>query len=218
MPWSLREQVSFCWVGDRPVFLDMRADRYYCLRAAAEHAFRALAGGGVPPANDMEALTRTGVVEPQGAAPIEPTRAPQPESSLVDAPGDRARFGPAVVVEVAFRLARARGQVVRTPFSALIARVRSRNARLRAVGAGDRSLRRLALDFSAARRICPHAIACLPDALAMLDFLGARGFAADLVFGVRLNPFTAHCWVQAGAEVLNDGLGAVTCFTPILVV
>ena len=217
MAWSLREQVSFCWVGERPVFLDAQADRYYCLHPAAEQAFRALAHGGVPLTIDTEVLARTGLVEPRGAAPIEPTRAPQPESSLVDAPGDRARLWPVAVVEVALRLARARGQVVRTPFSALIARIRSRNAHLRTRCADDRSLRRLALDFGAARQMplkrspaCPMRWPCSTSS--------ARGLAADLVFGVRLDPFAAHCWVQADCEVLSDGTGAVTSFTPILVV
>jgi len=38
------------------------------------------------------------------------------------------------------------------------------------------------------------------------------------VFGVKLNPFSAHCWVQAGDIVLNDAIDHVTIHTPILVV
>jgi Transglutaminase-like superfamily len=36
------------------------------------------------------------------------------------------------------------------------------------------------------------------------------------VFGVNADPFEAHCWVQAGSVVLNDTLGRVSSFTPIM--
>jgi hypothetical protein len=38
------------------------------------------------------------------------------------------------------------------------------------------------------------------------------------VFGVREAPFTAHCWVQDGAVVLNDHLENVDLYTPIMTV
>jgi len=45
----------------------------------------------------------------------------------------------------------------------------------------------------------------------------SRGLAADLVVGVRLNPFAAHSWVQAGSHVLNDRMDSVRTYTPVLV-
>jgi hypothetical protein len=219
MDWSLREQVSFCWFGERPVFLDLGADRYYCLSTAAEEAFRKLARGAAPPAAGLDALERTGLVVRRGATPVEPVRTRAPQASLVDAPPDRMPAGPIVLVEVALRLARARRRVARTSLRDLIARLHARKAFLSEGDAsGDGRRRWLAAGFNAARRGVPYAVACLPDALALLDFIAARGLPADLVFGVRLDPFSAHCWVQADGEVLNDGLGAVAAYSPILVV
>jgi hypothetical protein len=59
---------------------------------------------------------------------------------------------------------------------------------------------------------------CLSDSIALLDLLARRGLAADLVFGVKLNPFAAHCWVQAGDVVLNETVECVRRHTEILVV
>jgi hypothetical protein len=75
-----------------------------------------------------------------------------------------------------------------------------------------------ARQFLATRRLAPAAPRCLPDSLALLDHLARRGLGGELVFGVKLNPFSAHCWVQRGDLVLNDALDHVTLHTPILVV
>jgi hypothetical protein len=37
----------------------------------------------------------------------------------------------------------------------------------------------------------------------------------SLVFGVRMNPFRAHCWVQLGGQVLIGDFEQVRLFTPI---
>jgi hypothetical protein len=50
----------------------------------------------------------------------------------------------------------------------------------------------------------------------LLEFLAARGLAADWVFGVRTWPFSAHCWVQAGGIVLNDTVERVAPYRQIL--
>jgi hypothetical protein len=50
---------------------------------------------------------------------------------------------------------------------------------------------------------CPYG--CLFDSLCLIDFLLRRGFSAELVFGVRARPFGAHCWVEAGGAIIDDG-------------
>lgn len=58
--------------------------------------------------------------------------------------------------------------------------------------------------------------ACKYRSLALIEFLGAYGFSADWVFGVRLAPFRAHCWVEIGSVILNDYVDNVREFKPIL--
>ncbi len=52
----------------------------------------------------------------------------------------------------------------------------------------------------------------------MVHFLGAEGIHPDWVFGVKTEPFDAHCWVQHGEIVLNDAPDRVRQYSPILVV
>jgi len=55
------------------------------------------------------------------------------------------------------------------------------------------------------------------DAIALDDILLRRGLAATLVFGVRLTPFAAHCWLQTAETILTGTAAEARNFTPILV-
>lgn len=57
---------------------------------------------------------------------------------------------------------------------------------------------------------------CLFDSLALKLFLAKYGLFPQWVFGVRLNPFSAHCWLQHGETLVNDSLDFVGRFTPIM--
>lgn len=59
---------------------------------------------------------------------------------------------------------------------------------------------------------------CLLDSLTLMRFLAAYGFHADWVFGVKTDPFYAHCWVQKSGHVFNDSPDHVGEFAPILIV
>jgi Transglutaminase-like superfamily len=60
--------------------------------------------------------------------------------------------------------------------------------------------------------------ACLLDSLTLLHFLARYRIFPQWVFGVKADPFYAHCWVQQGDFVFNDTPAYVRGFTPILVV
>ena len=79
-------------------------------------------------------------------------------------------------------------------------------------------MRQWAATYAAARRLVPIKFSCLADSLSLIAGLARRRLAADLVFGVKLHPFSAHCWVQAGDLVLNDPIDHAILHTPILVV
>src|SRR5262249_42953237 len=59
---------------------------------------------------------------------------------------------------------------------------------------------------------------CLFDSLALKEFLRLHGIFPDLIFGVRSDPFSAHCWLQHREIVINDDPENVQDFTPIMVV
>ena len=57
---------------------------------------------------------------------------------------------------------------------------------------------------------------CLFHSLALVSFLSRYGVYCDFVMGVRIEPWAAHSWVQAGEYVLDGTPEQVRFFTPIL--
>jgi hypothetical protein len=84
--------------------------------------------------------------------------------------------------------------------------------------AGDslRPLAEVAAAFRLSRLIASPLDRCLPRSLAAAHGLLDRDIVPELVFGVRLQPFAAHCWVRHGQVLVNESLDQVRNFTPIL--
>lgn len=59
---------------------------------------------------------------------------------------------------------------------------------------------------------------CLRNSLTLTEYLAMNGMYPTLVFGVHMEPWAAHSWVQDGSVVLNDTLQHVRRFTPILAI
>jgi Transglutaminase-like superfamily len=72
--------------------------------------------------------------------------------------------------------------------------------------------------FCGLRLFYPRVYLCLFDSLALLEFLGRYRLFPKLTFGVRAEPFEAHCWLQAEGTVLNDTLERVAVYDPIMYV
>jgi len=213
MPYQLPHGVSFCWVDARAVFLDLRRDRYLCLAPELEAGLRALVDDGAPArAEDAERLTRTGLLEaaPRLVRPIRPCAAARPRSGALEVEGPTAGDPAPPLVEVAWRLARRHAGGRRTLIRNLESWRRPADPPARAPATAS-----LARSFAAARRRLPLQRACLPDSLALIDFLAARGLAAQLVIGVRLHPFQAHAWVERDGALLSDTMEAIAGLTPI---
>lgn len=73
----------------------------------------------------------------------------------------------------------------------------------------------LASRFARARRLVPLSGNCLTDSLALVRWLHEHGAGATLIFGVKLDPFAAHCWVQTNEVLLNDHVERVERFIPV---
>ncbi len=56
---------------------------------------------------------------------------------------------------------------------------------------------------------------CLQRAIAMIRRCLRVGHNPSLVIGVRINPFTAHCWVQQDLTVVGDSIDIARIYTPI---
>ena len=114
--------------------------------------------------------------------------------------------------------ARASRELTKQRFQATVESVRARRSG-NAHRAGPFDIERarsLVAVFERLRWFYPRPYLCLFDSLALIHFLARFQLYPDWVFGVNADPFEAHCWVQADSVVLNDTLGRVSSFTPIM--
>lgn len=211
----LPDHLGVCEVDGRILMLDLRRDRYLELDPGSASVLRRWRQGNA----DLEADPGfSQLVERGMLVPAESYQAPRwtetkvPAHSLL---GRTSTHGApwAAVPEVAATLWSTRRRLRRKGLEAAVNEVRRRKA---AAAAGD-PLPYLAR-FRAARRLVPLAPNCLVDSLSLSALLCSRGVRCDLVFGVKLEPFAAHCWLQNDDAVLNDAADSVSTFTPILVV
>ncbi|HEX3423755.1 MAG TPA: lasso peptide biosynthesis B2 protein [Sphingomicrobium sp.] len=72
-----------------------------------------------------------------------------------------------------------------------------------------------ASEFRNARRLVPISGNCLSESLGLIRWLAEHGGGATLVFGVKLDPFAAHCWIESRDTVLNDHPERVGRFTRV---
>jgi len=223
MGYALRDQLSFCHVGERTVFLDLRADRYFCLPLSAEAAFARLQRGDRLSVTEQDALSpliRDGFLcEQPGAADVRPCLpVPPPVISLLDV---GAPLSPMRHVALAmWDIAMAALQLRRRPLSLVLSGMdRPRpNGPGRSPAQISGMIAPLCAAFHRAGLVVGQHDKCLPRAIAMMRFMARFGVAADLVFGVQMRPFAAHCWVQHGRVLLGDRVERVRDYTPILVI
>jgi Transglutaminase-like superfamily len=73
--------------------------------------------------------------------------------------------------------------------------------------------------FNALRPFYPRNYLCMFDSLALIEFLANWRLFPEWVFGVNVDPFQAHCWVQSDDVVLSDTLGfSARWFSPIMTI
>lgn len=218
MGYALRAGLSFCETGERLVFLDTLADRYFCLEEGVELAFRELLrGSGQVELSSV--LQKTGLLvrTQMAGVPVRCEYRTVARESLLDAPATKpSRFWLLVVL---IRLVLARRALKRGRFHRLLEELRAAKAPTWSRQACPVSpLTELAGRFEHTARAMRSHDQCLPRSIALARLAYSRGLAVDLVIGVRLHPFAAHCWVQSGQWLLNDRLDNTRTFTPIFVI
>lgn len=218
MAFRLREGVHYCVANGDLAFLDLKADRYFCLPKDQE---RILAdwfdrGASAPCPTALEPLVARGlIVGAVESCQPSPVRVGAASSDLAAPPGG------SVIGQISAVLSRRSAvRELRTkPVSAIIASVRA--AKAQAIQAHHvRPVAELMPDLGAylsSRWLMPTHDHCLSWSLAMIRFLACRHCYPDLVIGVRMRPFEAHAWVQEGSVVISDPIDSVRPFTPILV-
>jgi hypothetical protein len=210
MRFSLPPLLGFCLVDDRAIVLDARADRYWMLAPAPSAALARTARGERRDgdAEILRILVDQGLAQmgDEGGA-LAPCAVHPVEESQLDlapvAPGFRTPLAAS-----GYAAARARLR-----FRGLEASLRHLASMRRRHGTANPD--RTIAAFARLRLWVSPDGRCLPLSLALATRCATEDIR--LVFGVRLNPFAAHAWVQRGNRVLNDEVHVVRQFTPILV-
>ena len=222
MRYLLAPGVSFCRVGDRLLFLDVEHDKYLCLSTAAEHSVTRLVEGGTLRDDDHDALNR---LEQQGllrrgdasSGPLPCPAAPETVGSLLDVELPSATLP--MLASAALQLACVSLLLKTRGLAALLAG--TAKSKRRAARQSAPEAKALASVAAAFDQLSLHATAhdrCLVRSVAIARHLIRTGGRPDLVIGVKLQPFKAHCWVQHDTWLVNDRTDVVRAFTPILIV
>ena len=206
----LRAGVHAVGVGPDAVLLDTDGDAYHCLPNGSRLCATLATVGAEPDEPRLEALAGSGLLIHTPPAisrrrpPLQPTRSVIHDRRTACAVRDVA---PAISALAGVQRARRGGGLA--PYLRLDRRP-ARGDAVDAIEAGRR--------FWTLLPYLPIEGECLVRSALLMRFLTAGGLDADWVFGVRLHPFAAHCWVQVGDVCLNDDIERLSAYTPIMVV
>jgi len=216
MGYALRSGLSYCMVDGHAVFLDLPADRYFQLAERPEAVFKKLCSDGNLLSSELDMLPRPGFLEAaSGADGLLPPMVLAPTTRSPAMKWDR----PAVVSALAAVLIQRRFERSLTSrgLERTMIRLKLQKDRLPVVAKGGGVRDGWIRGFEQAKLLRSPVNRCLPRSMALASCLYRAGFGVQLVMGVRLRPFAAHCWVQDDATVLNDTPEEVATFTPIFV-
>jgi len=216
--YRLRDGLSFCRIGERSLFLDLVADRYFCLSAPLDRAFSALCETEPADAALAQTLVGMGILIASRDAP---SPSPCAARSLVATVTSDLHARPSIV-STAMALARRASwsrRVRRLPLAQNVQYLeRQKQGGARREAPPPAAIARIEGAYRRAALIVPTRDRCLATSMALMSALMAQGARADLVLGVKLDPFQAHCWVELDGAVIGDEPDLLRPFTPILVV
>jgi len=221
--YRLREDLSFCQVDGHPIFLDMGGDRYFKLSGDMESIFMAWLDNACTE-KGISLLVEQKILMAQSSPYRNPVgliqKVQKAQLSALELPPPPASCSVKTLIEVFATVSRIQVQLKATGIKRTVERVLGHRGttETRATDHSDREkLLATTHNFLEARKLLPIGTCCLPDSLAMAKFLKKRGTRINIVIGVTSDPFSAHCWAQAGDIVLNDALGNTRIYSPIRV-
>lgn len=194
------------------MFLDLRGDRYFALSGGLAESFAALLDGAAD-RKGLEGLRERGILVDGSGEPVQSHAIETPRFSVLDR-SKASSVSPAGILSLGWGFTVMRARLKRSGIAGPAAELAL--ARRTATPAhGDASL---VAGARAYEQLCllrgAHNL-CLPHSLALALSLARQGCAAEVVLGVQLGPFIAHCWVECQGELVNDRFDRVRSYTPI---
>lgn len=231
----LSKHTYYCLADNHYVFLDLREDQYLCLARAESGVLGGLLSGHNSDSTyPMDArlieqqnsdsnttirrLLGRGLLvdnEIDGKLPALP-RVEQPVTSLAEEAAERQPSYSLTEIWRFFGAAASASKDLRfRPIEQTVRRVERRKPSYATVPDYN-EISDLYGIFQALRPYYPRPYLCLFDSLALIHFLARYGLFPQWVYGVQLEPFNAHCWIQVDDRVINDTVDGVRNYTPIM--
>lgn len=217
MTYAVPPHICVAVCQGRPIFLDLRAGRYFAIPNALSRAFLEViegGGGATRETPELDSMVKLGVLNITSQAASSPLPiVARPSDSLQS----QLQKRPSLLAHVAATAAyiNARAELKLRPFAAIIRRLQIRKAA--AVARGATPATETLAAHSRLGRLVSVADQCLPRSIALMDHLARAGVHPQFVIGVRM-PFAAHCWVQTDEYLISDHCLTVSDYTPILVI
>lgn len=207
--YELGQDLSFCRIDGRPIFLDLKKDRYFRLSEPAEIAFLQHIESPGCFTDSTALLLDLGILEEKTASSSVSSSPLEAATQSAMELADSGACGPRLVAEVMADVYSTHFQLKAIGLKATTQRVfgDSWSSRDQPPPNKKSQLLSAAQSFLKARRFAPIQTRCLLDSLSMARFLKRRRLSSKVIIGVTGDPFTAHCWVQSGNLILNDTLG-----------
>lgn len=199
-------------IGETAIFLDLAGNRYFRLTSQTNAAFVSRLSG---PVASTDALIAAGLDARADAAPVTMPILPVTTRHRPDV---RARFN----LVCLFRTIICQRRIERRLKSwGLPAVLEDLHIKLHASALAPVTDQAPALQivaaFDQARLVRSAVDRCLPRSIALAQMLAKAGYRSQVILGVKLQPFAAHCWVQSGGMMLNESPEEAARYTPILI-
>lgn len=225
--YFLPHHVHACFAANRTIFLDMKRGTYFGLDPEKTELLRH-ALDDAPTAEQVASpiaaeLIGLGLLTTSRSASktFLPPAASAPEAPLLPLIDDQPNLSAARVLRFLMTCSAVAWRLKFRPLDRSLAHLAHRKSRSTAGFIAEDVVLARARDLTRAfLHLRPFAYAarnrCLLDSLALAEFLASYGIRATCVFGVRANPFEAHCWLQIGSHVVNETPEMAQRYAPIL--
>lgn len=234
--YFLRNHAFLCTTVRHGVILDVHSDEYLCIDKRVFEALGPWLEGwrsSVTPRHQrMDSipddastlavllLNKNVLSEtPDGAKPVQPSKLATPTSRLhVPMAPTSAKESARYLLPFLFASAKADWRLRKQELQSTVHMVQERTAASRNKNTpfNYRQASTLVAAFERLRLLYPRPYLCMFDSLALLEFLAIHKLYPQWIFGVAVDPFLAHCWLQDRTTVINDTLERVGKYTPIM--
>jgi hypothetical protein len=221
--YFLPHHVHACFAANRTIFLDMKRGSYFGLdpekTALLRHALDDSPETATAAPAIAAELIGAGLLTTSRSASktFLPPSTNAPEMSLLPLIDTPPRIGATRVIRFFATCSAVALRLKLRPLEHSLSHLAQRRSRFTSDGCDLDKARDLTRTFMHLRPLAYAARnRCLLDSLTLAEFLASYGIRSTCIFGVRANPFEAHCWVQIGGHVVNETPEMAQRYAPIL--